>query len=256
FEPRAHPPEDDGKTLRMALALWEQAQPIAGTLAEYYLTTRHIDITRLPADVPLRFHSHCMFGARQRHPCLLALLRDIETDAPAGILRTALKPDGNKLDSSEPRMTLGKWHAPRAIKLWPAGETLVVGEGVETVLSAATRITHEDRPLRPAWATVGTGRLATLPPILGVKQLIVLADNDDAGRTAARCCGQTAANAGCSVQLLTPTNVKDFNDIVRGRAPCPTTQRNRRNTRPNVSSRRERATTPATPPQTPAAMET
>jgi hypothetical protein len=120
FEPRAHPPEDDGKTLRMALALWEQAQPIAGTLAEYYLTSRHIDMTRLPADIPLRFHSHCMFGARQRHPCLLALLRDIETDAPAGILRTALTGDGKKID----RLSLGRWHAPRAIKLWPARETL------------------------------------------------------------------------------------------------------------------------------------
>jgi hypothetical protein len=51
-----------------------------------------------------------------------------------------------------------------------------------------------------------------------VKRLIVLADNDDAGRTAARRCGETAANAGCTVQLLTPTSVKDFNDIVRGRA--------------------------------------
>jgi DNA polymerase I-like protein with 3'-5' exonuclease and polymerase domains len=214
FEPRAHPPEDDGKTLRMALALWEQAQPIAGTLAEYYLTGRHIDVTQLPADVPLRFHPHCMFGARQRHPCLLALLRDIETNAPAGILRTALTGDGKKID----RLSLGRWHAPRAIKLWPAGETLIVGEGLETVLSAATRMTHEDRPLRPAWATVGSARLATLPPILGVKQLIVLADKDDAGCTAARHCGETAANAGCTVQLLTPINVKDFNDIVRGRA--------------------------------------
>ena len=96
FEPRAHPPEDDGKTLRMALALWEQAQPIAGTLAEYYLIGRR-EMTQLPADVPLRFHPHCIFGAQQRHPCMLALLRDVQTDAPAGILRTALTPDGKKL---------------------------------------------------------------------------------------------------------------------------------------------------------------
>jgi len=214
FEPRTHPPDDDGKTLRMALALWVQAQPIAGTLAEYYLVGRHIDVTQLPADVPLCFHPHCVFGAQQRHPCLLALLRDVETDAPAGILRTALTSDGKKID----RLSLGRWHAPRAIKLWPAGETLIVGEGVETVLSAATRMIHDGLPLRPAWATAGTARLATLPPIQGVKRLIVLADNDDAGCMAARRCGQTAANAGCTVQLLTPTNVKDFNDIVRGRA--------------------------------------
>jgi DNA polymerase I-like protein with 3'-5' exonuclease and polymerase domains len=215
FEPRAHPPEHEQGALRLALALWEQAKPIAGTLAEHYLTGRHIDVAQMPADVPLRFHSHCLFGAGKRHPCLLALLRDIETNAPAGILRTALTADGCKLD----RLSLGRWHAPRAIKLWPAGETLVVGEGIETVLAAATRLTHEGAPLRPAWATVGTGRLATLPPILGVKRLIILTDNDDPGRAAARACAQCATNAGCTALLLTPISQdNDFNDVVRGRA--------------------------------------
>ena len=215
FEPRAHSRDDETKTLRLALALWEQAKPIAGTLAEHYLTSRHIDVAQMPTDVPLRFHPHCLFGAGKRHPCLLALLRDIETDAPAGILRTALTADGRKLD----RLSLGRWHAPRAIKLWPAAETLVVGEGIETVLAAATRLTHEGAPLRPAWATVGTGRLATLPPILGVKRLIILTDNDDPGRAAARACAQCATNAGCTALLLTPISQdNDFNDVVRGRA--------------------------------------
>jgi putative DNA primase/helicase len=113
---------------------------------------------------------------------------------------------------------LGRWHAPRAIKLWPAGETLVIGEGIETVLSAATQLKYEGAFLRPAWATGGIGRLATLPPITSLKQLIVLADNDTAGREAARRCAQTAANAGCTVLLLTPTNVNDFNDLICRRA--------------------------------------
>ena len=199
FEPRAHAPDDDGQTLRLALALWDEAKPIAGTLAEYYLTGRHIDVAQLPADVPLRFHRHCRFRG-ERHPCLLALLTDIETDAPAGILRTALTADGRKID----RLSLGRWHAPRAIKLWPASETLVIGEGVETVLARRRGWQHNGMPLRPAWATVGAGRLATLPPILGVKQLIILTDNDDAGREAARRCAQTAASAGCTALLLTP----------------------------------------------------
>jgi DNA polymerase I-like protein with 3'-5' exonuclease and polymerase domains len=214
YEPRAHPPEDESGTLRLALALWDEAKPIADTLAEYYLTGRHIDVSQLPTEVPLRFHPSCIFGPSQRRPCLLALLTDIETDAPAGILRTALTPDGRKVG----KLSLGRWPTPRAIKLWPASETLVVGEGLETVASAATRMQHESVPLRPAWATVGAGRLATLPPILGVKRLIVLADNDDAGRNAARQCARTAAAAGCTALLLTPTAVNDFNDLVRRRA--------------------------------------
>jgi Mesyanzhinovviridae DNA polymerase len=213
LEPRAHPPEDDDKTLRLALKMWKEAKPIRGTIAELYLIRRHIDVGQLRSDVPLRFHPYCWFAGK-RHPCLLALFSDIETNAPAGILRTALTPDGRKID----RLSLGRWHAPRAIKLWPAGETLVVGEGIETVLSAATQLKYEGAFLRPAWATGGIGRLATLPPITSLKQLIVLADNDTAGREAARRCAQTAANAGCTVLLLTPTNVNDFNDLIFRRA--------------------------------------
>jgi hypothetical protein len=73
--------------------------------------------------------------------------------------------------------------------------------------------------LRPAWATVGTGRLAALPPIPGVKHLIVLTDNDVPGREAARRCAQTASNAGCTATLLTPiAENSDFNDLVHARA--------------------------------------
>ena len=216
FEPRAHPLEDTTKTLKLALTLWKQGQPIAGTLAEHYLTSRHIDVAQLPADVPLRFHPHCPFGRGKTYPCLLALFCDVETNVPAGILRTALTPDrGNRVE----RKALGLWQAPRAIKLWPAGESLVVGEGVETVLSAATRMTHDGAPLRPAWALGDAGRLATLPPIPGVKHFIALADNDEPGRAAARACAQTAADDGRTALLLTPTiEGRDFNDVVRGRA--------------------------------------
>jgi Toprim domain-containing protein/CHC2-type zinc finger protein len=214
FEPRAHSRDDDSKTLRLALALWEQAQPIAGTLAEHYLTGRHIDVAQLPFNSPLRFHPHCPFGRGPSRPCLLALFRDVETDVPAGILRTALTPDGRRLD----RLTWGRWRAPRAIKLWPASETLVIGEGVETTLAAATRITHEGAPLRPAWATAGSWGLAALPPIPGVRHLTILTDNDDGGRAGARACAQRAADAGCIALLLTPTAVNDFNDVVRARA--------------------------------------
>jgi hypothetical protein len=180
FEPRAHPPDDEQKTLRLALALYNKAQLIPSTPGEHYLIGRHIDVAQLPADVPLRFHPHCPFGRGETQPCLLTLFRDVATDAPAGILRTALTADGRRLA----RKALGRWPAPRAIKLWPAGETLVVGEGLETVLAAATRMKHDEAPLRPAWALGDAGRLATLPPIPGVKRLIALADNDDPGRAA------------------------------------------------------------------------
>ena len=48
------------------------------------------------------------------------------------------------------------------MKLWPAGAQLIVGEGIETVLAAATRISHRGAPLRPAWSAVSSGALGQL----------------------------------------------------------------------------------------------
>jgi len=72
-------------------------------------------------------------------------MRDAITDAPSGIQRIALTLEGHKIE----RRMLG---SAGAVKLWPAGTTLVVGEGLETVLAAATRIPHHGAPLQPAWA--------------------------------------------------------------------------------------------------------
>ena len=56
----------------------------AGTLAEQYLINRHIDVAALPEnlDAVLRFHPDCPFGKGTRHPCLLALFRDLFTTRP------------------------------------------------------------------------------------------------------------------------------------------------------------------------------
>ena len=56
--------------------------------------------------------------------------------------------------------------------------TLVVGEGLETVLAAATRIPHNGQPLTPAWAALSTKQLAALPIVPGVERLILLVDHD------------------------------------------------------------------------------
>jgi hypothetical protein len=91
---------------------------------------------------------------------------------------------------------------------------LFVGEGIETVLAAATRETYRDAPMRPAWATGSSGYLARLPPIAGVNELIVLVDNDPSGKEAADACYRTWKAAGRKVTRLLPRSENDFNDIV------------------------------------------
>ena len=145
-----------GRQAHCACGCGDEAKPIAGTLAARYLAERRrIDVAALPDNVDevLRFHPRCPFGPGTRHPCLLALLRDVTTDAPTGIHRIALTPDGSKID----RRMLGRWGA---VKLWPAGAQLVIGEGIETVLAAATRIPYRGAPLRPAWSAVSSGASA------------------------------------------------------------------------------------------------
>jgi hypothetical protein len=162
-------PVQDNKEERRdyALRLWEQGVPIIGTLAARYLSeVRRIDLTALPADVDgvLRFHSRCPFGARIHHPCLIALMRDAVTDASTGIHRIGLTPAvmaGGKV----PRMMLG---TRGVVKLWPAGSQLVVGEGIETVLAAATRIPYRGAPLQPAWSLLCEGALEPFPVLANV----------------------------------------------------------------------------------------
>ena len=192
-----------------ALRLWKAAVPITGTLAARYLAeTRGIDLAALPANIDdaLRFHPHCPFNG-VRHPCLLALMRDIVTDEPTGIHRIALTSDAHKIE----RWSLGK---VGAVKLWPAGPQLVVGEGIETVLAAATRIPYEDAPLRPAWALGSSGPLGYLPVIPGVERLIILVDHDEVGITAALTCTERWTRAKRTVVRLMPDEAgADFNDL-------------------------------------------
>jgi len=180
--PRQAPVRNDGEAkLAFALRLWDEAQPIAGTLAARYLSeTREIDLTELPTtiDGALRFHPRFPFGPGNRVPCLLALMRDVRTDAPTGIQRIGLTSDAKKTD----RRMLGR---SGAVMLWPATTQLVVGEGLETVAAAATRIPYSDAPLQPAWALLSSGAIERFPVLPGIERLIILVDHDPAGKAAA-----------------------------------------------------------------------
>jgi DNA polymerase I-like protein with 3'-5' exonuclease and polymerase domains len=208
--------DNDARTLKLALALWQAAKPIAGTPAVRYLVdVRGIDVEMLPVDVPLRFHPRCMFGAGQRLPCLIALYQDVESDVPAGIHRIALTPEvmaGGEVE----RRSLGRWPTPRAIKLWPAATVLYLGEGIETVLAAATRLPYRDGTLmQPAWAAVSTGGIAKFPVLPGVQELRLLLDHDAAGEACAVPCRERWEAAGRKViRLRPPQPGYDFNDVV------------------------------------------
>jgi hypothetical protein len=226
-EPSWQPPErnTDWKRSRGAPAsftdswkqIWREAEPL-GRLALDYFASRAIPELPLPdMHGVLRFHPRCPFGPGERHPCLLALCRNVITNRPAAVHRTALTRDGKKL--GRPKMLGPK--SGSAIKLWPDGEVtagLVIGEGLETTLSAAARVEHRGTLLRPAWAAGDAGNLAKFPLIVGIESLTVLVDNDESGRgqKAAQECARRWVNAGREPILLTPHDLgADFNDLAR-----------------------------------------
>jgi putative DNA primase/helicase len=197
-----------------ALSLWNEAEPL-GPLARKYFASR--GIWDLPPGVHgvLRFQPGCPFGPGERHPCILSLVRNILTNAPQAVHRTALTPDGQKLD----RKALGPTKGG-AIKFWPDEEVtagLVIGEGLETTLAAATRLEHRGTLLRPAWATIDAGHLGAFPVLRGIAGLTILVDHDESGtgQQEARKCAQRWLAAGREVTLLTPRDLgTDFNDVV------------------------------------------
>jgi putative DNA primase/helicase len=189
---------------------WREASHPRGTLVEPYLNSRGLD--ELPEEIAgsvIRFHPACAFGEGERHPCMIALMRNIATDEPIGIHRTALTPDGKKLG----RKMLGA-AAGAAIKL-DADENvtqgLAIGEGVETCLAA------RQLGLRPVWALGSVAGIAKFPIIADVGGLHLLAENDVSGASdrAVEECKRRWLSAGREVIVLRPKFGSDANEALQ-----------------------------------------
>ena len=131
---------DDDRTA-YALKIWREAIDARGSPAWTYLFRRGVDLGALPHDTShvLRWHPHCPWESGQ-HGCMLALFTDAITGEPRAIHRTAITAAGAKID----RKALGPVKGC-VIRLWPdelVTHGLVISEGIETALVAATRIVH------------------------------------------------------------------------------------------------------------------
>jgi hypothetical protein len=209
--PRSAPADDDGERYRRnALDIWSRATPIVGTPAHSYLAAR--GLCNLPGGADgevLRFHPSCPYQG-ERRPCMLSLLRDIKTNAPRAIQRTALSEDGAKVG----RMTLGP-KAGAAVKL--SGEAdvstaLTIGEGLETTLAGMML------GYAPAWALGDAGELAAFPVLPGIESITILVDHDRSGtgQRAALKCSSRWTDAGREVFRLVPRQPgADVNDLLK-----------------------------------------
>jgi hypothetical protein len=218
--PETSPGEFKDRSNQFGTLVFVAPDEIAGTLVEQYLVNRGIDVEQLPNDMAevLRWHPRCLWEQGYA-ACMVALWTDVRSNAPKAIHRTALTPKAEGID----RMSFGPTRGC-VIRLWPDEVVeygLVLGEGVETVLAAATRIEHRATLLRPAWAAGDAGHIEDFPALSGIDALTILVDHDANGegqRHAAMCAIRWRA-AGREVIRLVPRDLGDFNDIIRGVAP-------------------------------------
>ena len=188
-----------------ALACWNEARSIHGTIAEAYLRGRGITC-ELPDT--LRFHPSCWHPKSMSLPAMVAMVEGSERFA---IHRTYLCLSGDgKADISPAKAMLGTV-AGGAVRLSVGGDKLVVCEGIETGLSLLSGLLRGPATVWAALSTSGMKRL-TLPS--EVSRLTIATDGDDAGRTAGNALATKATIAGWSVSLLPAPNGADWNNIV------------------------------------------
>ena len=200
--------KDDDDRTASAVRIWKQTVALAGTLAERYLSNRKLKLPSYVEDV--RFHPSCPFG-KERLPCMVALYRDIVSNEPRAIHRTALTSDGHKID----RKALGP-KGGCAIKLTPDAEVstgLTIAEGIETALAGMALA------FCPAWALGDAGSIERFPVLSGIECLTILADNDPTGQNAAIECSSRWTAEGREVFRVSSVRAgEDIADVWRTRA--------------------------------------
>jgi hypothetical protein len=204
------PNQDDAKRSEVALAIWQSAKPAQGTPVETYLASRGIG---LPAPDALRFHAGLKHPSGGIWPAMVTLVTNGADGTPLAIHRTFLARDGDGKSPVDPqKMMLGPCRGG-AVRLADPGEVLMVGEGIETCLAAMLATGQ------PAFAALSTSGLRALDLPKVVRDVIVLADGDEAGEAAARDCALRWKRQGRRVRIVRPPRGMDFNDVLMGRAP-------------------------------------
>ncbi|MDD9728311.1 hypothetical protein PVW46_00155 [Mameliella sp. AT18] len=133
---------------RSAQQNWQEAQPLAGTVAESYLRGRGIT-----CDLPdkLRYHPACWHGATaKRYPALVAL---VEGGNGFAVHRTYLSMNTSEKAAIEPNKAMLGATAGGAVRLAEAQGSLVVAEGIETALSLACGLLRAPATI---WAALST----------------------------------------------------------------------------------------------------
>ena len=190
-----------------ARRLWRRCRAVDGSHAEHYLHARGLSRCRFAA---LRFHPELRYreGATvRRFPALVAAITG-DDGRIFGVQRTWLDPRSPaKAGVAAPRKALGRIYGLAVRFGVPSDDAaLVVGEGIETVLSLVTAV-----PEITAAAALSAGSLGAFAPPPGTARLVIARDNDEDGALAAERLTRRCARAGVAATVIVPAG-NDFND--------------------------------------------
>lgn len=202
---RASAPSGSSDAARRLIAM---SQTIHGTLVETYLRNRGINTVHDAG--ALRFHPRCYYrpdegSPTEKRPAMIAGVTDLDGTI-TGAHRTWLAPDGlGKAQIDTPRRAMGNLLG-HAVRFGKIDDVLVVGEGIETILSLRCVL-----PGMPMAAALSANHLSVvlLPPTL--RRLYIAHDADAAGNAALAALTERAGAAGIEVHTLSP-QTEDFNE--------------------------------------------
>ena len=123
--------------------------------------------------------------------------------------RSWLAPDGQGKAAVETQRRAMGHLLGNAVRLIPHDDILVVGEGIETMLSLVEAV-----PGLPVWAALSSGHLGAVLLPEGLQRLCIAIDCDPAGQRAAERLSARATEVGIAIRVLEP-RLGDFNDDLR-----------------------------------------
>jgi len=199
---------DTARRIALAQRIRNAAKDARGTPAERYLASRAIMI---PPPSSLRWAPLLRRPDGTTGPAMVARVDRLD-GALVGVLRTWLYRDDAGYWHRRDRASLGPIGGG-AVRLAPAAETLMVGEGIETCLAAM------QAAAQPAWASLSTAGMTALRLPAVVRLVIILTDHDanGAGERAARAAAQRWLGESRRVRIAMPPEPgTDMADVLVG----------------------------------------
>jgi putative DNA primase/helicase len=209
-EPKRKGDRSTADSRKAAIDIWRRAAPGAGTPVDLYLRLRALRLKPWPSD--LRFIAkltHKPTG--NTYPAMIAAVRDVEGTI-IGVHRTYLAVDARgKAPVTPAKMSLGPIGGG-AVRFAPVGPHLLIGEGIESTLSAMLSSGV------PGWAGLSAGgiRGMALPPVPNAATVTIVADRDPVGIAAAEDAAARWTLEGRVVRVAVPPNgYDDWNDCLQ-----------------------------------------